>query len=440
MLEKHLDEAKHAALDTLRKFIYNNSKIQRIMLIDDIFGGLRVVIWADGVADRELLSNIDSELKIAASIFWTGDIWLALEGPDIDRAVYERAWEEAQILVDIPNIRISHRYRSRGMWLQGLSEPLWKVPEEGPSIIVFYSFKGGVGRSTALASFAIQRARMGERVTVIDFDLDAPGVGLLLAADERGTIAPWGTIDYLLECPYGNIDLRDYYHACRRENITKEGEILVIPAAGQMNQDYLDKLSRIDFETAPNREQSHPLLTLIDQIRRDLKPDWLLLDGRAGLSDAAGLLLSGLAHLYVLFGTSSEQSWQGLRLVLKRLGADQIQSNNMQRDCLIVQAMIPKDRDVSLRAKRKFSDRARDEFTDWYYSVDPEDPTEDKLWYVRDMEDEEALWVPIPISYYLEFANFEKIDDIADDLAGLPEYRTLARRIAARFEVEETEL
>ena len=38
---------------------------------------------------------------------------------------------------------------------------------------------GGVGRSTALAAFAIQRARLGERVAVVDLDLDAPGIGAL---------------------------------------------------------------------------------------------------------------------------------------------------------------------------------------------------------------------------------------------------------------------
>ncbi|RMH27272.1 MAG: ParA family protein, partial [Planctomycetota bacterium] len=81
------------------------------------------------------------------------------------------------------------------------SSPPWKLPESGYSteeqpIVVFYSFKGGVGRSTALAAFAIQRARAGERIAVIDADLDAPGLGHLLSAPEVGT-AQWGVADYL---------------------------------------------------------------------------------------------------------------------------------------------------------------------------------------------------------------------------------------------------
>jgi MinD-like ATPase involved in chromosome partitioning or flagellar assembly len=113
-----------------------------------------------------------------------------------------------------------------------LAAPWHAVGENaGPPIVVFYSFKGGVGRTTSLASFAIQRARLGERVAVIDLDLDAPGVGTLLAADEKGTAAQWGVVDYLLERPVSEVDIRDYYHACRRQGVTGEGEILVIPAA-----------------------------------------------------------------------------------------------------------------------------------------------------------------------------------------------------------------
>ncbi|MBE3038434.1 MAG: hypothetical protein IMZ62_06450, partial [Chloroflexi bacterium] len=103
-------------------------------------------------------------------------------------------------------LRVAERHRTHGAWLHDMTEPLWqRTGERGksPPILVFYSFKGGVGRSTALASFAIQRARVGDRVVVIDFDLDAPGVGVLLAADKSGMTASWGVIDYLLERPYG---------------------------------------------------------------------------------------------------------------------------------------------------------------------------------------------------------------------------------------------
>jgi len=43
-------------------------------------------------------------------------------------------------------------------------------------VVTFYSYKGGVGRSMALANVAALLARWGRRVLIIDWDLEAPGI------------------------------------------------------------------------------------------------------------------------------------------------------------------------------------------------------------------------------------------------------------------------
>lgn len=43
-------------------------------------------------------------------------------------------------------------------------------------VITFYSFKGGVGRSMALANIAALEAQRGKRVLALDFDFEAPGL------------------------------------------------------------------------------------------------------------------------------------------------------------------------------------------------------------------------------------------------------------------------
>jgi cellulose biosynthesis protein BcsQ len=43
-------------------------------------------------------------------------------------------------------------------------------------IFSFYSFKGGVGRSMAVANVAALLARAGNSVLVVDWDLEAPGL------------------------------------------------------------------------------------------------------------------------------------------------------------------------------------------------------------------------------------------------------------------------
>ena len=78
------------------------------------------------------------------------------------------------------------------------------------------------------------------------------------------------------ESPYDSVELRDYYHACRQSDVTQSGEILVFPS-GCLNDDYLGKLARVDFEP-PLEDAASPLAQLLHQVRNELQPDWILLD------------------------------------------------------------------------------------------------------------------------------------------------------------------
>jgi len=437
MPRKHLDEARRDASEALRQILSERPSIERAVLIDDLFGRIRVVVWSPKEENEELGRLISERLGEAAGPFWAGEIWHGPGQSDADHLVYERAWEEGYPVHD--RLRRADRVRNRAAWFRPIAEPPWNAIGEspGPPIVVFYSFKGGVGRTTALASFAIQRARAGERVAVVDLDLDAPGIGTLLAADERGAIAPWGVVDYLLERPLGELDLRDYYHACRRTRVTGGGELLVVPAGSlESERDYLGKLARLDLDPPPGEQGRHPLEMLLQQVKGELRPHWLLLDARAGLSEPAGMVLSGLAHLHVIFGTSSEQSWLGLRAVLERIGASRVRENQPQLECVLVHAMVP-DSEVANAAKKNFADRALREFSDRYYAPDPPaESDEDTLWYIRDSANSDAPHAPAPISYKSRLAYFDRIDEVADDpLADSTEFRELADRISQRFAI-----
>lgn len=437
MPSKHMDEAKKDAIRTLQKFLTDHRDVERMVLIDDLFGQLRVVLWTKADNTDEIKDSLNHLLIEAASPFWTQEIWLAENVNPSDDLVYKHTWNEAHpVDIKTPRLRVDERRRNRSAWFGGFDTPPWSVdsPDCGPPIITFYSFKGGVGRTTALAAFAIQRARAGERVAVVDLDLDAPGAGVLLASDERGTTAPWGAIDYLLEESLLAPDMRDYYHACRRESVTRKGEIVVVPAGTlSPNTGYLNKLARIDFEPTIEGQVKHPIHRLVRQVRESLQPQWVLLDARAGLSEPAGLLLGGLAHLHVLFGTSSEQSWQGIRIILERMGASRVRENQHQLECLLVHAMVPEDIQVGMQAKAAFAARAMEEFQHHYYVQDPENPEEDDLWFMRDADNTDAPSVPVPISYQPKLAHYDCIDDVADTLADSPEYQAMTERITQRF-------
>ena len=55
------------------------------------------------------------------------------------------------------------------------SAPTASNPEPRGTVVTFYSYKGGVGRSMAVANIAwLLASTYGKRVVVVDWDLEAP--------------------------------------------------------------------------------------------------------------------------------------------------------------------------------------------------------------------------------------------------------------------------
>ena len=432
----HYDEARKGAVEAFRSIIQQNPVIEKAIFIDDLFGKIRIIIWftQSGKA-KKIMDEINRTLTIKSQTYWTGEIWNASKSNlnKIDNEVYSRAFQESHQDRQEARLFILDRYRNRGGWIRKILDPPWEISKQnGPPIIVFYSFKGGLGRSTALAAFAVQRSRLGEHIVVIDADLDAPGVGMLLAVDQYGGTSPWGLADYLLEKKMGQFQIRDYIHVCAREAVTGNGKISVIPA-GTVDENYPGKIARIDLEPSEDAIPEHPLINLLLDIKDQVHPDWILIDARSGLSEIAGLLISGIAHLYVILGTPSDQSWNGIHLIIERIGMDRIREGRMQSDCILVQGMVPESLKVAKNSIAEFTNYAEDEFVDYYYAEDPDNPEEDMFYYMRDMGDEDvAPEIPLPITYKQRLAFFSSIDEIAQDLVTDKEYVNIAKKIAIK--------
>ena len=89
----------------------------------------------------------------------------------------DEAWQQGIPIADTDGLRVMERQRTKEGWFEAPAVPPWSAARGSPTITSFYSFKGGVGRSTALAATALHLAAAGERVVVLDVDLDAPGSG-----------------------------------------------------------------------------------------------------------------------------------------------------------------------------------------------------------------------------------------------------------------------
>ncbi len=429
---QHLDEAHERAEERVAAWLMNKTGRWRVLLIKDVLARLRVVLWCPDKRWETGSREIDQQLEEAASDYWSKAVLRGHKKEHPDGAWQAEAWQAGRSHVATDKLRTVDRHLSKSGWFDAPTEPPWKIrAKNAPAIALFYSFKGGAGRSTALAAVALQLAAAGERVAVLDADLDAPGVGSLLAGYD-GVTASCGITDYLLERRIlggeDRLDVADYCHRHATGRGAGADDILVFPA-GNFDGRYLEKLARIDYGELPEGTR-HPFVSLLEHVRRDLAPSWILLDARAGLGDVSGFLTGGLCHFHVLLGTLAEASWRGLELILERLGGDRVRRGRAQAECLLVASMLPRsDERLFQTLVHRFEDRARDVFSERYYADPGEEP--DTLWTLDDIESDDAPHVPVVLPYDERLATFRDLGEVAEPILLRGAYTELAERLRA---------
>jgi len=201
-------------------------------------------------------------------------------------------------------------------------KPPWPlIKGQTPPIVTFHSFKGGVGRTTLVAAYAILLASRTPppRVAVVDLDLEAPGVGTLFGVSEANTER--GVLDVLVDHIATGVVNLDGASMLSQIDDTIDRHITVFPA-GRVDDVYVQKLARLDFSsTEPGND--NPVGMALTAMLKSMKAsfDVILLDARAGLHDLAGMSLHGLAHVDVLVFRGTTQNLAGLAQTLRTLGS-----------------------------------------------------------------------------------------------------------------------
>jgi hypothetical protein len=186
--------------------------------------------------------------------------------------------------------------------------------------ITFYSARGGVGRSTLLGLCALELARRGRRVIVIDFNLDAPGLDLLLTPADApaAELARPGVVDYLVARSKGEpLRLEDMV-VPRELPGDYKGRLFVL-SAGRCDEHYLDQLGLLDFPRFhESRGLSHPARALRADVDEQLAADVVLVDARTGYADPALFTLVELADAAVTVLVPDLQNTERLAPVVQR--------------------------------------------------------------------------------------------------------------------------
>ena len=432
-------------------------QLESITIIRDVQGKIR--LFLEPLENKNLediiLDELEKCLKNKLGSYYGEDIWLPQGEKDgyknlINVIRSERVsaeWDDESQ----PRWYVLERHVAKQAWTNKKEiEPPWpqKVVDEGqkPAIVSFFSFKGGVGRTTTLVATALTLARHGHRVAVVDLDLESPGISTFFLPDTEES--PPGMIDYLLEknIQGKNWKLKDHLELVKDPKLLGDTEkSLPILSAGNVDNNYLEKLARLDCQNLLN--VNNPLQKTWSDMFKELneaagKLDFILLDTRTGFHDLGGLAIAEFSHAAVIFGTQSRQSWAGLTHVIRRLAKP---SAPEPLPLLLIHALAPgigvpgREKDL-----REFREQAYSVFQDHYYSSSKDVPNS---------SEQEASFYPIVIDWQSELrreinlsqrdstfeeegdSTFEEdssLSNIIDILTGKP-YQRLAERLCRIF-------
>jgi MinD-like ATPase involved in chromosome partitioning or flagellar assembly len=207
-------------------------------------------------------------------------------------------------------------------------------PDEG-QIVTFYSYKGGTGRTMALANVAWILASNGLSVLVVDWDLESPGLHKYFHPflDDSVVAATPGVIDIIREFTWmatdqsaRDDDWYDEYAQVLRHAVSLKWDLF--PAhgtvdflsAGRQNRDYSAAVSAMDWDNFYDRLGGGQFL---DAMRSFMKRnyDYVLIDSRTGLSDIADICTVQLPDILVDCFTLNNQSIEGAAAVAKDISS-----------------------------------------------------------------------------------------------------------------------
>ena len=316
-----------------------------------------------------------------------------------------------------PKVYVADRLAQESTW-ETISDPddASRVPR-----VVFYSIKGGVGRSTALAACAWSLAASGQRVLVLDLDLESPGLSTSLLPQSRQPA--YGITDWLVEDLVGNGDaVFDQMHASL--STPKRGELIVVPSHGFEPGEYVSKLGRVwmpGFTAEGHRQNwSERLQRLISALEQNHQPSIVLIDSRAGIDEVASACVTDLAARRIyLFAVDSLQTWQGYRMLFDHWRLHGV-APSIRRRLQVVGALLPTWSDGALtQATQQLCENAYSLFSGSLYDEAwPEaDEHADGLssppadLFNFDLPDDTAPHHPCAIGWNQAFAAIESLHD-----------------------------
>jgi len=284
--------------------------------------------------------------------------------------------------------------------------------------VTFYAYKGGVGRSLALANVACLLAEDDDhpqRVLLWDFDLEAPGLHKLFPSRQphRG-----GFVDLAYEyAETGEVpDVERYIYASGVDGVD------VLPA-GIVDATYCEKLQHLNWPGFFTKDPTDPgkfFGPLLESIRAR-QHDYVLIDSRTGLNDQAGICTQVLPDLIVTLFRLTEQNLDGLEHVVPAIREELNVRGKGGVKVLPLASSVPSTSSKGIHESRDRAAKIFDVKALNYIRFDPDLVAEEKLFCLEEVRSQ--LWpVPPIVNDYRELTKIIRTQNPEDT-------RTAIRRL-----------
>ena len=266
-----------------------------------------IVVYIRNITQANVIEQLANEYPIATFLVAEDEL-------------YDRYFENKQITQ-----MEDSRLRFSNLLDMPSKKPTNKVP-----VVTFYSYKGGVGRSTALAAFAAHLSiNFGLKVVMMDCDFEAPGLTNFFMDDPENISYKNGLVEYFLDSEIEDrIILSNYYWEVSKKYSGK-GTIYVFHAGNLSSEEslgyrfhnhlshYMNGLTRLDIFS--KNSLKNRFRTLFSNVQERLNPDIILLDSRTGFNDVFGVTAFRLSDVVLGFFGSDAQSRPGIDFFLSIL-------------------------------------------------------------------------------------------------------------------------
>ena len=199
-------------------------------------------------------------------------------------------------------------------------------------IITFYSYKGGTGRSMAVANVAWLLASRGHRVLAIDWDLEAPGLHRYFEPflTDKSLENSTGLIDFVLDFASAAVSrgsentppdwYLDYANILAHAtpvvwDFPPPGQLHLVPA-GRQDTAYAVRVNSFDWRQFYEKLGGGVWLEAVKQQIRQ-RYDYILIDSRTGVSDTSGVCTVQMPDELVVCFTLNQQSTRGASAVAR---------------------------------------------------------------------------------------------------------------------------